>query len=152
MKRKVLIILLAVVLVGGLIGGAFIGGMAMGKNQGREQANQELQSQFQSGFGQGGTQGTPQPGSPPSGGLGGLFGRQGTVGIVEKVEGNVMTLNAGEGTVRVLIADNTSIQKMGEGSLNDISPGQTVTVSGERKDDGSIAATTIFITQGLRAQ
>ncbi len=152
MKRKTIIILLAVVLVGGLIGGAFIGGMAMGKNQGREQANQELQSQFQSGFGQGGTQGTPQPGSPPSGGLGGLSGRGGTVGTVDKVESNIITINTAEGAMRVLIADNTSIQKMGEGSLNDISPGQTVTVSGERKDDGSIAATTIFITQGLQAQ
>ncbi len=146
MKRKTLVILLAIVLVGGLIGGAFIGGMAIGKNQGREQANQELQSQFTSRFDQGGTQGMPQPGSPPSGGLGGLFGRGGTVGTVEKVEGNVMTLNAGEGIVRVLIADNTSIQKMGEGSLNDISPGDNITVSGERKEDGSIEARTIFMT------
>ena len=157
MKRNAFIMLLAaVVVLGGVIGGAFAGGMVIGKNQGREEADQDLQNrlaQMTSRFGQGGTQqGTPEPGSEQPGGMGGLLGKGGTVGTVEKVEGNVITLNTREGAVHVLIADDTSIQKMGEGTLSDISPGENITVSGERKEDGSIEATNIFITPSFGAR
>jgi len=53
------------------------------------------------------------------------------------------------GDVGILIVDDTTIQKMGEGSLGDISPGQSITVSGERQEDGSIEATGIFVTPGF---
>lgn len=158
MKKNTFIMLLAaVVVLGGAIGGALIGGMSIGKGQGREEANQELQSQlsqFTSRFGQRGTQqGTPQPGSElpggfgsqRPGGFGGLFGSGGTVGTVEKIEGNILTLTTPQGSVRVIIADDTPIQKMGEGSLSDISIGERITVSGEQKDDGSIEATNVFL-------
>ena len=171
MKQNAFVIWLAVVIVlGGVLGGAFAGGIAIGKSQGREQATQELQSQrsqLAAGLGQRGTQqgtpqpgqgtpqpqqDTPQPGSSLPGGLGGLAGRGGTGGTVEKVEGNVVTLNTPQGAVRVVVGDSTSIQKMGSGSLGDISAGESITVSGERKADGSIQATNIFITPGLGSQ
>jgi hypothetical protein len=84
--------------------------------------------------------------------LGGLAGRGGTVGAVEKVEGNVVTLNTPQGAVRVMVDGSTSIQKMGAGSLGDISAGESITVSGERQADGSIQATSIFITPVLGSQ
>jgi len=160
-----------------VLGGAFAGGMTIGKSQGREQATQELKSQrsqLAAGLGQRGSQqgtpqpgqgtpqpgqgtpqpgqGTPQPGSSFPGGLGGLAGRGGTVGAVEKVEGNVVTLNTPQGAVRVMVDGSTSIQKMGAGSLGDISAGESITVSGERQADGSIQATSIFITPVLGSQ
>ncbi|MBU2009577.1 MAG: hypothetical protein KJ624_07075 [Chloroflexi bacterium] len=164
MKQNAFVIWLAVVVVlGGVLGGAFAGGIAIGKSQGREQATQELQSQrsqLAAGLGQRGTQqgtpqpgqGTPQPGSSFPGGLGGFAGRGGTVGAVEKIEGNVVTLNTPQGAVRVMVDGSTSIQKMGAGSLGDISAGESITVSGERQADGSIQATGILITPVLGSQ
>ena len=171
MKQNAFVIWLGVVVaLGGVLGGAFVGGMAIGKSQGKQEANQQMQgqlSQFAAGSRQRATQqgtpqaqegtpqaqqGTPQPGLSFPGGLGGLAGRGGTVGTVEKVEGNVVTLNTPQGAVRVIVDDSTSIQKMGEGSLGDISAGESITVSGERAEDGSMKATGIFITPGLRPQ
>jgi len=151
LKRKTFIILLAaVVVLGGIIGGAFAGGMAIGKSQGREEADQEWQNQFSqlpSRFGEEDAQpGTTDPGVQFPGGL---LGRGGTVGEVEKVEGNVLTLSTLEGTIQVLISDSTTIQKMEEGVLDNILPGDSITVSGERNEDGSIEATNIFITPSL---
>jgi len=74
------------------------------------------------------------------------------VGAVEKVEGNVVTLNTPQGAVRVMVDGSTSIQKMAAGSLGDISAGESITVSGERQADGSIQATSILITPALRSQ
>lgn len=151
MKRKTLFIWLAVVIVlGGAIGGAFAGGMAIGNSQGQEEADQELQSQLESLQSRFEARGIPEGASRS--GFGGLPGRGGTPGIVDKVEGNIITLNTTEGIVRVIIVDDTSIQKMGEGSLSDILPGQSITVSGERQEDGSIEATSILVTPGFIAR
>ena len=152
MRRNAFVTLVVVaVVLGGVIGGAFAGGMAIGKDQGREEAEEDLQSQLSqvtSRLGQGGV----QQDSPLAEGFGGVLGSRGTVGVVEQVEDNVITLNTREGTVLVLTSDSTSIQKMGEGSLDDILPGENITVSGERKEDGSIEATNIFITPSLRTR
>ena len=69
--------------------------------------------------------------------------------MVDKVEGTTMTVETPQGTVQVIIADDTSIQKMGEVELGDILPGERVTVSGETATDGSITAATVFVTPGL---
>ncbi len=70
------------------------------------------------------------------------------MGVVEKVEGNVVTITTREGSISILIGDSTSIQKTGEGSLDDLSPGKNITVSGEQNEDGSINATDIIIMPG----
>ena len=154
MKRKTFIILLAaVVVLGGVIGGVFAGGMAIGKSQGREEADQEWQNQFSqlpSRFGEEGA--SPDTTDPGFQFPGGLWGMGGTVGEVEKIEGNVLTLSTLEGTIQVLISDSTTIQKMEEGVLDNILPGDSITVSGERNEDGSIEATNIFITPSLGAE
>jgi len=145
MKRKTFIILLvAAVLLGGAIGGAFIGGMAIGKTQGRTEVTQGSPRWS-------GQLTAPSTQTNPQGGV--LFGRGGTIGTVASIEGNTVTLTAPDGTtVRILISDSTTIQKMDEGSLDDLSPGESISVSGERGEDGSITATSIFITPGFGAQ
>ncbi len=61
---------------------------------------------------------------------------------MEKIKANVLTLSILEGT----------IQKMEEGVLDNILPGDSITVSGKRNEDGSIEATNIFITPSLEAE
>ena len=74
------------------------------------------------------------------------MGRQGTIGTVESIEDGVITIETMTGVVEVTVTSVTSIQKMGEGSIEDISAGDTITVTGESEDDGSIKAASIFIT------
>jgi len=146
MKTKSFVILiLVIILVVGAIGGAFIGGQALGKSQGKTEANQALESQL-SQF-SGGRQGMSPEGSTLPGGMGGIFFRGGTSGTVAEVEGNMLTLDALDGTkVRVVISDQTTIEKMAQGTTTDISAGTTITVTGQENTDGSIQATSIFIT------
>lgn len=148
MKTKSFVTLLAVaVILGSIIGGALAGGIAIGKSQGKSEARQELQSQT-GGYsslpsGQGNFQLPGNYTGIPSG-----IGA--TVGTVEKVEGNVVTLNTREGTtVLVNIGSSTSIQKTVEGSLEDISLGENIAVSGDKNEDGSIDAKSITITSGF---
>jgi hypothetical protein len=148
-QRNFITLLIVIVVLGGIIGGAFVGGLALGKSQGEEEANQDLLSQFQSRFDSEGPQegeGTFQPGDELPEGVGGLIGRGGTTGTVEEVEDHTITLSMAGNTVHVIVSEDTLIQKMGEGSLDDILPGVSISVTGEELEDGSIEATNIFVT------
>jgi hypothetical protein len=134
-QRSFIILLVAIIVLGGTIGGALAGGIAIGKSQGQEDANQDFLSQFTD----------PETFQPN---MGAFPGRGGTTGTVDEVEGDVMTLETPTGIVLVYITDDTTFQKMAEGRLDDILPGDSITVSGEAGDDGSIEATNIFITSG----
>ena len=72
-----------------------------------------------------------------------------TMGMVEEVANDAITISTAQGTVTVLVDEGTSIEKMGEGSLDDILPGENISVSGEEREDGSIDATQIFLTSGF---
>jgi hypothetical protein len=137
MKPKSFVSLLIVaVILGSAIGGALAGGIAIGKGQGKSEARQTLVSQigqYSSTTGQGNA----------------TTGLGATVGTVEKVEGNIVTLNTNTGTVLVNIGNSTSIEKMAEGSLGDISIGANITVSGNKNADGSIQARSITIISGF---
>jgi hypothetical protein len=153
MRRNAFVTLVVVaVVLGGVIGGAFAGGMAIGKDQGRDEGREEAEENFQSQLSQSMSrlgQGGIQQDSLFPGAFGGVMGGRGTMGVVENVGGNVVTLNTREGTVRILTSAGTSIQKMDEGNLDDILRGESISVSGERQEDGSIEATSIFVTPGL---
>ena len=155
MKTKSFIALLAVaVILGGAIGGALGGGIAIGKSQGRQEARQELQSQIGGYYSLPSGQGNVTTGQGnfqlPGNNTGIPSGIGATVGTVEKVEGNVVTLNTREGTtVLVNVGSGTSIQKTVEGSLEDISLGENIAVSGDKNEDGSIDAKSITITSGF---
>jgi hypothetical protein len=145
-QRSFITLLVAIIVLGAAIGGALFGGIAIGKSQGQEEANQDLFSQFTERFADSDMEpGTFQPGM--GGGMMGGVG--GTMGTVDEIEGDVITLETPTGVVLVYITDGTTIQKMTEGSLDDILPGDNITVSGEEEDDGSIEATNIFIASGL---
>jgi len=146
MKPKSFVALLALaVILGIIIGGALVGGIAIGKSQGRQASSQELLSQLSqstSTTGQGNVQ-------LPGNNTGIPSGIGATMGTVEKVEGNVITLNTRTGTVLVNIGTGTSIQKTVEGSWEDISIGENIAVSGDKNEDGSIEARSITITSGF---
>ena len=146
MKTKSFVALVIVaIILGSAIGGALAGGVAIGKGQGKSEARQGLLSQI--------GQSSPTTGQGnfqfPGNFTGIPSGIGGTIGTVVKVEGNVVTLNTLTGTVIVNIGNSTSIQKMAEGSLADISPGENITVSGNKNAGGSIQARSVTIMSGF---
>lgn len=153
MKRFTILIIAAVVL-GGVIGGTFIGGVTLGESQGREEITQEMQnrtSQFVSSFSQGDAQSSTDNQesafTPPTGAF---MGRGGTMGTVEKIEDNVITIITMDGSsVDVVTGNNTTFQKTDTGTLNDVEIGADITVSGETQEDGSIEANSIYINPGI---
>ncbi|MBI2164871.1 MAG: hypothetical protein HYU29_00480 [Chloroflexi bacterium] len=149
-------LLVAVLVLGGGLGGAFAGGIALGKSQGEKEARsaqparstpvsgqqsqgqmsqeqlQQMRQQFQGQLGQGGDQG--------------LMGRGGLTGTVEKIEGNVVTINTAQGPLRATISADTAIQMMSTGTARDLKMGLTVTVVGQRGEDGTVTARSVLIT------
>ncbi len=163
MKLSFVTLLVAVVLFGLGFGGAFAGGVAMGQRKGEatptpSSSFQSLLEQFQqgtplAGMGQRLRQGTPvAEGMPwPEGTpVPGMFGFEGALGgtrtgVVEKVEGNAITLASGVGSIKVNVDKSATVSRPVEGQLSDIEQGDTVLVVGRRNDDGTISATTIMI-------
>ena len=146
MKTKAFVFLMVAVLVlGGSIGGAFAGGMALGQQRGKEQAEQGLRSaQGTTGqlSGQSGRQ--FQSGERP--GAGALPGRGGLTGTIEKVEDNTVTVNTPQGPLQARIGPDTAIQKLAEGSVEDLQAGLRVTITGQPGEDGMVEASSILLT------
>lgn len=154
MKQKPFVTLVvAIIVLGAAIGGAFAGGIAIGRNQGREDVGNDWQAQFEERFGMGASQqGEVQhEGGPFGDAFGGFRGGGGTAGTVDQVGDNTITVETPQGTVQVIVDGDTLIQKMGDVGLDSILPGERVTVSGEATDDGSIQATSIFVTPGFQS-
>jgi hypothetical protein len=150
--KRFIVLMIAAVLLGGAIGGAFIGGTVIGKDQGKNEAAQDLQnraSQFSSRFGQSSSAdgNTEQPSDfvPPTGN-GTIIGR-GTMGTIENIEGNTITVKTAAGTsVNVITSSATAVQKIDTGNVSDLKPGDTISVSGETQDDGTVQAASILIS------
>ncbi len=116
---------------------------------------EQLQSQLQSGdltpqdfqqlrqqFGGGGAAGG---GGFTAGGFGGGGAGGGALrGTVDAIDGNTITLNTAQGPLQVTIAPDTTIQVTTEGAIADLSDGMTLTVTGERAEDGTFNATNVF--------
>ncbi|MFD9849309.1 DUF5666 domain-containing protein [Streptomyces parvus] len=94
----------------------------------------------------------------PSGqrGGGGEGGRAGSgggsvIGTVERIDDGTVYVRTSDGqTVKVKTTGETRVQVTKEGSPEDLASGQTVAVSGERAEDGSLSAT--VISQGSSAR
>ena len=69
-------------------------------------------------------------------------------GQVKQIDGNTVQLSTANEVLKVTIGDQTRIQKMGDGSLSDISAGERITVQGTRKSDGTFTAQMIQIGGG----
>ncbi|WP_020662929.1 DUF5666 domain-containing protein [Amycolatopsis benzoatilytica] len=90
-------------------------------------------------------------GNGQQGGFGGRTagGGRGTIGTVEKVDGNTVTLKTLQGSeVTVSTSDSTTVGVTQPGKLSDLKPGQTVTVQGRTGSDGSVAAQAIVAQPG----
>ncbi len=93
-------------------------------------------------------------------GLGGIGGAGGTgaaqagaagrgnllAGVIEKVEGNTLTVRTPQGTSTVNLAADTEVRQTVPAQTADLKPGQTVTVTGTAGPDGSMQARTVTIT------
>jgi len=174
MENKAFIfILLGVLLIGGVVGGAFFGGVALGKNQGTDTAPITAVSQPSSIGGQLSTGQADQPtldrlreriasGEATQeelaqlrqqfqgqqgfgGGFGGLTGRGGLTGTIQKVEGNAVTVNTAQGILQVTIGTDTVIQQTATILPEELLEGMRVTVNGERDESGAVNAVTIFV-------
>lgn len=77
----------------------------------------------------------------------GFFQRNGTMGQVKSVEGNVLTLSTAADVTTVNLSDTTQIQKntVVPLTVSDLVPGTRVVVTGEKDSAGNITASQIMI-------
>jgi hypothetical protein len=81
-------------------------------------------------------------GAPGQGGAGGLRG--GTVGTIDRVEGNTVYVKMQDGTeVKVSTTDSTRVELTQPGKIADLKAGTSVVVQGQRAEDNSVSAQTI---------
>ena len=98
----------------------------------------ELRQQFQGGRG--------APGQFGQGGPGGQgFGGGGLTGTIESIEGGRITLNTSQGPLQATVGEETTIQMLAQGALDDLEAGVQITVIGPLGEDGSVQAVSLFI-------
>ena len=143
--KKTTIALIAILVVAA-IGGAFYGGTKVGEQRARQNMLTTFQSggrvmggQFPGGGGQfPGARGTPEARQGRTLVFGG-----GTVGTIESIEGNIVTISTDDATIRVQTSDTTLIEKTMPVQVTDLEVGEQVLVSGSENADGSLNARSI---------
>ena len=135
----------AAVVLGGIIGGVFVGGMAVGEDRGREESTQDLRSQL----GRFAESTETESLLPGTDGLGLFMGRGGTAGTVTGIEEGIVTMETRDGSLTVIVGDSTSVQVTTEGSIEELSPGDSIVASGDLNEDGSMEADSIQVMAGL---
>ena len=137
MNRRIVTVVGILALVIVAAGGGYFAGMSVGKAQASQARRQ---------FAQGGFNGrndqTPQPGQ------GGARQGGGTMGTIEAIAGDTLTVNTQQGIVQVKTTDTTLIEKNMTVSIGELKTGERVMVLGSKNDDGSITARSI---QSMRA-
>lgn len=143
--------LLIPVLIFGLgVGAAFAAGIAFQQSRPPQAAAAAVQPSTASGSSGGAASAGSAQDRSAQAGTAGMMGRGTLSGTVEKVEGRTITLTTQQGSSQVVLQDGASIQRMQEASLEDLKQGARITVSGERKDDGSFAASSLQILTAAR--
>jgi hypothetical protein len=71
--------------------------------------------------------------------------RQGAMGTLAKIDGNILTLTTSQGTATVTVGPDTTIQETVTGTISDLQEGQSLSVTGSRDADGNITPTSIRI-------
>ncbi|GAA1684786.1 hypothetical protein GCM10009830_35150 [Glycomyces endophyticus] len=118
-----------------LVAGGFAGGVAVQQQWGAD-----------AGTGTADTGGMPDmsamaEGGFPGGGMPGGFGGQETTGTVTAVDGATVTITTEDGTeVTVITGDDTAVTSSEAIDLSGLAAGDTVTVTGETADDGTVTA------------
>jgi len=145
MKKTVLLVLVVAVVVGGL---AFYGGMKYGQGK--------VSQRFaQMGANGGSFRGTSGQGRTGTGGMNVGF----VSGTILSKDANSITVqlrnlgaagsNNGTGSKIVFLSTSTEIGKTVSGTLNDLSVGQSVTVTGSANSDGSVTAQSVQIRPNM---
>jgi hypothetical protein len=143
------IVVFVVVLVGG---GTFYAGTKVGEN--RVLQNPQLFFQQMAGrqggqfpgFGRTGAQGQPGAGQSPAD----APRAAGTIGTIEKIDGNTLSLSTEQEIIDVKTSETTLIQKLMAVGPDELEVGEQVIVTGSRNEDGSITARSIRSAQGIR--
>lgn len=129
-KQMIIGGLVALVIVGG---GAFYGGMAYGKSQTPARGQ----------FGNGQFMGNGLlPGGGMRGGMNGGF----TAGEIISKDETSITIKMQDGSTKiVLVGSNAQVMKSATGSVDDLTVGTQVTVTGSANSDGSVTAQSVQI-------
>lgn len=112
--------------LGGAFGGVFAGGVAFGKTQGREIA-------------------LPQQAIPPRQQFQNQSHRGGLTGVIEKVDGNIVTVDTSRGPLSATLGVSTTIRRFAEVPPSDLQPGMRVTLVGEPGADGTVEARSVLL-------
>jgi hypothetical protein len=145
--RKILLIVGIVILAAAAAAGGFYGGVQFQSGKADQaQANFErARGEFSPGQAPNGMDNFPG-GAGPAGGQ--AFGMRGGIsGQIKSVDGNTLTISTAEDVTTVNLSAATQIQetRVVELSLSDLQPGVRVMVSGEKDENGVVAATQIII-------
>lgn len=141
MKKMILMIVCALVLVGG----GFWGGMTYQKQ--KTTSNTVGTRDGAPPSGTSGGRGTfPSGSTPPSGGQGGPGGGNGASGEIISISDNSVTIKTSDGSTKIIyFTSSTKISKNTAGSTADLTVGTTIMANGTTNTDKSIASTTIMI-------
>ncbi len=129
MKKNILWIALAVV----LIAGAGVGGYFLGVEQGKTQAA-NVRTQFLAERFGGTPSGQMVPGQFPQGqggtGRAGAFGR-GATGTVKEIQGNTILVSTAAQELKAQVTNDTRITLSVQGSISDIKVGDRIIIGGQ---------------------
>ncbi len=81
-------------------------------------------------------------GNAPDGGQGNAG--PAVMGTVKSVNGDTVTVTTRNGDVEVRVGSDTTVRKMGEGTIADIQPGQRITVMGDSAN-GTVTARSVQV-------
>jgi hypothetical protein len=131
----------ALLAVAGFVGGMFVGGNDSSSDTAAiGQGPDQMLREFPDGGG--------LNGGGPNGGM--RIDGDATIGTVESIDGDTITVKTPDGdTVEVSAGDSTDVTITTDGSVSDLHEGDSVVVSGDTADDGSIDADSIREGIGL---
>lgn len=148
--NRVVTIVLGVLVAIAIAAGSFYGGMIYGKNQAQAAMPGFIDTEgMPAGRGQFGA----APGGQAVTGREQITGTQGGTlfGEIQSIGSGELTVTNESGEqIQVYVTDTTLIQKQAEVTLADLLEGETVVISGNRADDGSITARMLQVSPGVQ--
>ena len=73
----------------------------------------------------------------------GRGGRDGVGGAIESIDGNTLTITTPRGPVTVNTYEETTVRKIVDGTMEDLTQGVQIRVTGARDEEGTVKATSI---------
>jgi hypothetical protein len=140
MTFRLLVISIAV--IGGLIGIAFGIGVAYGKGDPQIIETGLTAQQIRSLLG---VESAQASGATPGGGQGrgAVALGNNTIGQVTAVDGQTITVQTAQGSVKVTLGPSATVNTLSSGAPSSLQAGDTVIVSGTRGEDGGVQATSV---------